>query len=187
MKKIVFVVLVGLLIGTAAFADHPDGIGIGGICGNGYGSLGYDLYPGLSLKVGPLPLFWGFYGHVSPAIGGFAMGVSGDYYLFDKWNLVDKITTDEDGEYHLKIDWYLGVGFFGNMHFWGDNYSTFDAGVRVPFGVSWHAMETLEVTLGTAPGFGVHNTYSDTLRFHYVIPVEIACRYWFINNTENKN
>lgn len=183
MKKIVFVVLVGLLIGTAAFADHPDGIGIGGICGNEYGSLGYDFYPGLSLKVGPLPLFWGFYGRFLPGV--FAAGVSGDYYLFDKWNLVDKITTDENGEYHLKIDWYLGLGFFVNMHFW-DDYTAFDAGIRVPFGVSWHAMETLEVTLGTVPGFGMYSN-PDILRFHYVIPIEIACRYWFVNNTENKN
>jgi len=175
MKKIIFVALIGLLIVHAAFADHPAGVGLGGICGNGYGSLGYDFYPGLSLKVGPLPLFWGFYGHILPGV--FAFGMSGDYYLFDKWNLVDKITTNDDGDYHLKIDWYLGLGFFANMHFWG-NYIAFDVGGRVPFGVSWHATETLEVTAGIAPGFGIY-TNPDRLRFHYIIPVEIACRYWF--------
>jgi len=180
MKKIVLIALVGLLLGTAAFADHPAGIGIGGICGGGfYGDgygLGYDFFPGLSLKIGPLPLFWGFYGHILSG-GVFAAGVSGDYYLFDNWNLVDKITTDENGDYHLKIDWYLGIGLFVNAYFWND-YVAFSTGGRVPFGVSWHAMETLEVTLGIAPSVGTYKI-PDKFSFYYFVPVEIACRYWF--------
>jgi hypothetical protein len=126
-----------------------------------------------------VPLFWGFYGHVFVP-GTFAVGVTGDYYVFDKWNLVDKIATNEDGSYHVKIDWYLGFGFFTNMHFWRDSIA-FDMGGRIPFGVSWHAKKTLEVTAGIAPGFGVYAS-SDKTRFHYVFPVEVACRHWFIKN-----
>jgi hypothetical protein len=42
-------------------------------------------------------------------------------------------------------------------------------------------METLEVTAGIAPGFGVY-VDKDKARFHYVFPVEVACRHWFIKN-----
>ncbi|MDR0494336.1 MAG: hypothetical protein LBG95_01730 [Treponema sp.] len=177
MKKTVLVLFVGLLLSTAAFADHSGRFGLGGIFGSAYGSHGPDFYPGLSLKAGSRPLFWGFYGHILPVYGVFAAGVTGDYYVFDDWNLVDKIATNEKGDYHVKIDWYLGIGFFSNVHFQSDHLA-FDIGGRIPFGVSWHAMETLEVTVGTAPGFGVYAN-SDKAYFHYVIPVEVSCRHWF--------
>ena len=180
MKKIVLVVAIMALLCTAAFADHPEGVGLGGVTnlsvGN-YGVVSFNPSFGLSLKVGPLPLFWGFFGTFIPGHGN-GIGVTGDYYIFDNWNLVDKTATNEDGDYDVKIDWYLGVGFFANTHFWHKNVRA-DLGVRIPWGVSWHAMEQLEVSVGIAPGFGVFFGENVKTSFHYKIPLEISCRYWF--------
>ena len=184
MKKWLLALLAALLLTAAVFADHPGKTGLGGIVGNGYNYVhnldvhGYDFYTGLSLYVDPVPIFWGFYGHVFPNSGTGAFGVTGDFYIFE-WTLVSKTAVNDEGSYDINIHWYLGVGFFGDMYFWKD-YLGLDGGIRIPFGVSWHATDNLEIAAGIAPGIGIYGHPDIDARFYYRIPpLEVAVRYWW--------
>jgi hypothetical protein len=202
MKKLILVVLIGLLVSTAAFADH-EGFGIGPVFGFGWfdGNIGWGA---LSLKIPNIPIFWAF---SIPYVGrgGFNFGVSGDFYFIDK-NLVSNTMTNEDGDYNFKLDWYFGLGFFVNMFFgnryWYDPYwdnnvlhpggwetrGSVDFGLRVPIGLSWHIIKQIELFLGLVPGVGfwigpswdnkLHEYYTDFNVYPY-IGGEIGVRFWF--------
>ena len=179
MKKSFFALLIGLLLVTSVFADHT-GTGIGAIFGGGYNrGIGGHFYPGFSLKLPSIPIFWGFHSYISG--DSFGLGVTGDAYLFE-WNMVNKKVTNDDGSYYnVKIDWYLGMGFIIDMHFWAEHDEgsvSGDLGFRVPFGVSWHVVKKFEAAAGIAPGFGWfgRNKVSD---FLFVFPLEVALRFWF--------
>ncbi|MDR0524934.1 MAG: DUF3996 domain-containing protein [Spirochaetaceae bacterium] len=157
MKKLLAVCIIGLTLGTAAFADHPDGWGIGivggfGGIGWGYGSGGGGAF-GLSLKAPMLPVFWslslGINTWGSSSYIGF--GLTGDYYIFDK------VLYEP-----AKLHWFLGVGGFFNFQSWSEEYLKykaswmyFDFGVRVPIGISWQPLDFLEVFLNAAPSLGL--------------------------------
>jgi hypothetical protein len=204
MKKLLFVVLIGLLVSTAAFADH-EGFGIG-VVGGGGGVLGGDSWgniglgwASISLKVPEVPVFWAlsfpFYDTKAQL---FSIGVSGDYYIFDN-NLVTQVMTNEDGNYNLKLDWYLGVGAYFNMAFWETfNYKkyekeilpNYDFGLRVPVGLSWHIIRQLELYVGVIPGIGFwvgpdkkwnanDDRYDYKLNTHGNVGGEIGLRFWF--------
>jgi hypothetical protein len=174
MKKIAGTLLIGLLVSTAAFADHPkDKWGLGPVNGFSVGADDWYGSLGLSLKAPVLPIFWGIYANLATwGIGG---GLTGDFYIFDR-SMVDTQTANEEGTYHLKLDWYLGIGGFVDLLMWGD-YAFFDAGARIPTGVSWHINESLELSVGIAPSFGVNN-WSEDYRFHFAVPMEISFRFW---------
>jgi hypothetical protein len=194
MKKIVLVLLIGLLVGTAAFADH-DGFGIGLVLGGGGGLHGGGFYPGLSLKAPSIPIFWGIYaswynkadwGHENY----FGITVTGDYYIIDN-NLVSTTATNEDGSYKFKLDWYFGLGGAVNLHFWNKRYWEWDRywghekredgfglglGLRVPIGLSWHVVTPFEIALGLAPTFGMY--IAKNPGFWWDIHGELIFRLW---------
>jgi len=191
MKKLVLVLLIGLLVGTAAFADH-DGLGIGLILGGGGGFHGGGFYPGLSLKVPSLPIFWGIYASwYNNANWGntnyFGLTVTGDYYIIDS-NLVSKTETNADGSYKVKLDWFFGLGGAVNMNFWNIRYwdGSMDGkresgfglglGLRIPIGLSWHVITPFEIALGLAPTFGVY--IANKSGFWWDIHAELVFRYW---------
>jgi len=179
MKKLVFVVLVGLFMGTAVFADHPDGLGLGGVTNFGWGQFGEDyragyINPGLNLKIPHVPVFWSFFGNLKKDSVGF--GLSGDYYIFDKI-IVDEDRTNEKGIYRFKMGWYLGVGLFADADFWDDT-TVYNVGVRVPGGVSWYIIEKLELFVGIAPNIGLWAVDSET-GLRWLINQELGIRYWF--------
>ena len=187
MKRLLWALFIGLALSTAAFADHADdSLGLGGIFGAGVGWNGQishaDFYPAsLSLKVPKIPLFWGLKVWLFNEYA-FGLGVTGDWYFIEP-NLVETTKTNADGSYQLKIDWYVGVGFYANMYM-GRDYFGGDGGLRVPFGVSWHAMQDikkLEVSVGSVGGLGIGGgKYLDKPYFHlFFIPIEIAVRWWF--------
>jgi len=187
MKRLFMAALIGLALSTAAFADHAqDSFGLGGIFGVGVGWNGWvshhDIYPAsLSLKIPKVPIFWGLNVKI-PNYSDFAMGVTGDYYILEP-NLVRKTKTDEDGSYNIMIDWYFGVGFYTNAYM-GRKYRGAEGGLRIPFGVSWHALQDvkkLEVSVGSVGGLGIggNNVLDDPYFHFYFIPVEIAVRWWF--------
>jgi hypothetical protein len=188
MKKLLLALLIGLLVSTAAFADHAqDSLALGAIFGIGVGWNGFvshpDFYPAsLSLKIPKVPLFWGLNVKFLNEGFDFGLGITGDWYFLEP-NLVSTTTTNDSGSYNLKIDWYAGVGFYGNLYK-GRNYFGGDGGLRIPFGVSWHAMEQikqLEVSLGSVVGLGIGgHKYLDKPYFHwFFVPVELAVRWWF--------
>jgi hypothetical protein len=172
VKKLLLVALMALALGAAAFADH-EGLGIGGVGGGGggFGSHGYGNV-GLSLKIPQLPVFWGLYANFLWDYPGF--GVTADFYFFDT-NLVTNTLSNEDGDYNFKLDWYFGVGGFFNMYI-GKSVNYFDAGVRLPIGLSWHIIRQLELFFDVAPNIGITN-WRENL-FHFGIVVELGLRYW---------
>jgi hypothetical protein len=180
MKKLLFIVLIGLLVSTAAFADHQ-GLGIGIVGGGGWGGAGFG-WPALSLKIPSVPIFWGIYLPLNSY--GWGMGVTGDFYFFDK-NLVTNDFTNEDGTYKFRLDWYLGLGGFMNMYFWNNKHGygdfNLDLGVRVPVGLSWHIIRQLELFLGIHPGVGIWiGDYNKDWQVpvHFFIGGEIGLRLW---------
>ena len=207
MKKLLLILLVGLLASATVFADHDqNSFAIGGIFGAGFGWAGEvvpDFYPAsLSLKIPKVPLFWGLNVRFLNSDYNFGLGVTGDWYFWEP-NLVSTTATNENGSYNFKIDWYVGVGFYANMYVypgyggwyyngyakrfvyqWRDNYVGGDGGLRIPFGVSWHALQEikkLEVSVGSIFGLGIGgHKYRDKPYFHwFLIPVEVAVRWWF--------
>jgi len=186
MKKLIFFLIIGLLVSTAAFADH-DGYGIGAVFGGGYnayyGKTGYSYYGidsyyyaysgsgllnfGVSFKLAPVPVFWAVSTNLRLGIlglSGVGITLTGDYYIFDR-NLVST-----DGSYKFILDWYFGVGGAVNVNFnrslslsiWdGGYYSGYKwngigVGARVPLGLSWHIFKQLELAVEIAPVLGVY-------------------------------
>jgi hypothetical protein len=109
--------------------------------------------------------------------------------------------SNEDGNYNFKLDWYLGVGFFVNAYFHDDYYEvgnnglrnrrvtkgSFDFGLRVPVGLSWHIIKPIELFVGFVPGLGfwigpiwdnrAHEYYTDFKPYPY-LGGEIGLRFW---------
>jgi len=186
MKKVCLLFFMSFALGTAAFADHQ-GMGIG-IIGSWGWNWGYPSYgsAGLSLKVPKMPIYWGiypaFYGH------NFGIGATGDFYIIDK-NLVTSTLTNEDGNYNLKLDWYLGIGAFMNLSFWGngadwdgdaewENGANFSFGARVPIGLSWHIIRQLELLFDIAPGIGVSFNPGGAWGPYFAGAIELGLRFW---------
>ena len=187
MKRLLLALLIALALSTAAFADHAqDSLGLGGVSGYGWGWNGphmhNDFFPAsLSLKIPKVPLFWGLKVGLFNVYD-FGLGITGDWYFVEP-NMISATKTNDDGSYNLKIDWYVGVGFYANMYT-GHDYFAGDGGLRVPFGVSWHAMgeiKKLEVSVGSVGGLGIGGSkYLEKPYFHvFFIPVEVAVRWWF--------
>jgi hypothetical protein len=179
MKKLVLVLIIGLLLGTAAFADHS-GFGIGIVGGGGWNGAGTG-HAGLSLKIPRIPVFWGIYYPFNTYYNLFALEVTGDFYIIDK-NLFTNDVTNDDGTYKFKLDWYLGVGGFFSFHAWnGGGYVDF--GLRLPVGLSWHIIKQLELFMGLYPGLGIHiGNYDDwwwPVPVYPVIGGELGLRFWF--------
>jgi len=175
LKKFLFVLVIGLLIGSAAFADH-EGFGIGAVGGGG-GGLGYGSEygnVGLSLKIPVIPIFWGVYGNFLRHYKGF--GFTADYYFLDSY-LIDRTLSGDGGSgYDLKLHWFIGGGFFFNLftRHGGKNY--FDLGIRVPIGLSWHIVKPLELFLAVVPGIGASNWRNNI--FFLGVKGEIGLRLW---------
>jgi len=184
MKKLVIVlVLATVLAAGTAFADHPDGFGIGFFGNYNYGWGGTGGGVGLSLKIPALPVYWGI--NLGFDSNYFALGVTGDFYIIDN-NIA--------GPFH----WYLGLGGFFNLWMWNNTYydvkykwNNIAGGLRVPVGFSIQPLEWLEVFFTISPSFGIwiqgeqkytyqeveHRTNSKT-GFGFGFPVEIGLRFW---------
>jgi len=199
-KKLVFALVLAVLVAGGAFADHPDGFGVGvvgsyGFGGPGFGGIDVPAYTvgriktvaglgyGLSLKIPGVPVFWtvklGFTNY------SFKAGIGGDFYFIDDTLLPD-----------LGIGWHFGVGGFfdfisydDKFLFIADKFTYLDFGVRIPVGVSYMVMPEVEVFLDLVPslGLGIANVekswgvvYNKTaMEFFWDVPIELGVRYWF--------
>lgn len=167
MKKLVAVCIIGLSLGAiGAFADHPDGWGLGIVGRGGYGGFG----PAFSLKAPSLPIYWGINLTIKPDY--FGVNVTGDYYIIDKALVPD-----------INLDWYFGVGGYASLGSWsnGKGYDGHDgfalaAGVRAPIGLSWEFLEHFELFGDIFMGLGLW-----IVPFHFPDwdgGGEIGIRYW---------
>jgi len=178
MKKLVLLAALAAILATGtAFADHPDGFGIGLVGGFGWGGLGGGA-GGLSLKIPGIPIFW------AVNLGGsnehFRIGLTGDYYMIDKALAPQAF-----------LHWFLGLGGFVNLSIWSTkdwSRTDFDLGARVPIGLSFQPIKLLEIFLDVAPSFGLGITgsyedknkkYDSGFGFFWGLPLEIGLRLWF--------
>ncbi|MDR2259313.1 MAG: hypothetical protein LBE14_09220 [Treponema sp.] len=170
MKKLILAVLLGLMLCTVgAFAEHPDGWGVGILGRWGWGWTG-DGAGGaaLSLKAPSVPVYWGF------SLGFrehyFGLTATGDYYLIDQTLIPE-----------ANFGWYLGLGGFASFHIW-ENFSALTAGVRFPIGISWRPLDALELFLDVAPGLGIGAYFGDKSGLYFPageFPLELGLRFWF--------
>ena len=175
MKKIIVVIIIGLLVNAAVFAQH-DGLGIG-VVGGGAGSFreGYGNL-GLSLKIPGIPIFWGIYGNFLDNYPG--IGITGDYYFIDSNFVSSRLTGDDGSYYNLRLDWYFGAGFFFNLYSGkSDNYV--NLGARLPIGIAWFIIRPLELFVELAPDIGFTNIGDNPL--HLGWSARIGLRYWLGN------
>jgi hypothetical protein len=162
MKKLVLAGALGLVLAVSgAFADHPDGFGIGIMGGGSYGWGGTGMGgPSLSLKIPSVPIYWGL--NLDLGNNYFGLGLTGDYYLID--NTLTKIGGSVD------FGWYLGLGGFFNFGHYNDDrwyysgryynhtWTTLGFGVRLPIGIDLLipiSTIKLEVFLEAAPSIGL--------------------------------
>ena len=205
MKKLLMVfVLVGIIGAGTAFADYPDGFGIGLRGGYGLGGLvafgegdwnwsgGATRHflisaggGGLTLKFPKLPIFWGI--NFSYLSYWFVLGLTFDYYFIH--NQIGNIP----------LHWYFGIGGYfdfgiGRKDIWGDRWGhRINGGVRLPIGLALMfkfggRLEALELNLGVAPSIGVGYIFKDSPSYlydkgnfalHWGVPIEFGIRFWF--------
>jgi hypothetical protein len=185
MKKLVVAVLLGLMLCTAgAFADHPNGWGVGllgqyGGSWSGSGGLGGAA---VSLKAPSVPVFWGI--NLGFPSNGFLFGVTGDYYL------VDQYLIQQAG-----FGWFLGIGGYFDFATYTYTYGNKDysqtalgLGARVPIGLSWRPIDFFELFIDFAPSLGIlfySGNYYDYWKDESKIAFgggwqgDIGLRFWF--------
>ena len=142
MKKLLLVlVLFAVITAGTAFADYPDGLGIGVVYGGaGYWNGGFFGYPALSLKLPNADIFWAIrlgIGHEH-----FDLTISGDKYFIHN-PLVSEIG----------LHWYIGLGLGLGVHL-SDPIGLGVTG-RLPIGLSWQPIPLLEVFLQLIPTLGL--------------------------------
>jgi len=154
MKKVLMVfALVAIIATGTAFADHPDGFGIGveGAYGTTWGSWGGYSNAALTLKFAGVPIYLGIGADITVSSSeiGFGLMVYGDYYFIDM-PIVSNI-----------LHWYLGAGVQATLGF---GASGAGAGIKVgvlgrlPIGLSLQipvSSVTLEFYLAAIPNIGV--------------------------------
>ena len=184
MRKIALVLIIGFLATGAAFAQNSDdevGIGfLGNFGGGGFGGgTGGFIRTGLSLKLPDIPVFWGLTFNFHPGGNLWGVGLLGDHHFFRR-TFRDEIVADDDGyTYHLRLDWYIGLGGFADFLFGGpDDSLDFAFGLRVPAGMSWRIVRWAELAVGIVPSFGMYAGYNGPTPF-WSVGGELALRYWF--------
>ena len=163
MKKVLLVLVLVTCMAGFAFADHPGSSwGIGAILSHhdlATKGSGSDL--GLSLIIPSSPIFWAIYTNGSLDY----VTVTGDK-LF-----VEGVVVSE-----INLHYYVGLGGFVSV--WLDNFEYSSLGARVPIGLSWHALDFLEVFLGIVPTLGIQpGGEGDFFNFRWA-PIEWGVRVW---------
>jgi hypothetical protein len=141
-KKLLLAALIAGITTSAAFANHPNGFGIGVV--GGYGGYweggGYHTNWALSLKVPSVPIFWAI--DMSASGGHFSLGIRGDKYLIDNVLLKEAF-----------LHWYLGLGGWVNITLAHEAY--IGIGARLPIGLSFQPIPLLELFIEIAPSLGI--------------------------------
>jgi hypothetical protein len=161
MKRKAFLVLVATVLSVGAFAEHPDGWGLGaGLqIGGEWISEGADVSINLLLKAPKIPIYWGISAPVfdwrfsDPSSIGFV--VTGDYYFLHKPLFSN-----------IGLNWFLGAGgYFGFGHYSSGSAGAnkFAFGARVPVGLSFMPRNFPEFLLSIAPSLGYYFYTGDDL------------------------
>jgi len=201
VKKVVLGLALVAILAVGAFAEHPDGWGIGtgfqfgnswtkwsnpsyysSLTGDNDLGLGLTLY----LKAPRLPVYWGislpvFNWKFDDPYTRVGFGITGDYYIFDQ-TIVPAVG----------FGWFLGVG--GYLRYWhlsvddwyGDwSVNLLDFGVRAPIGIYIQPLDFLDVFLDIAPSVGFYTWLGDTEGWDHKNGLgggwqgDLGVRFWF--------
>ncbi|MDR0553549.1 MAG: DUF3996 domain-containing protein [Treponema sp.] len=188
MKKLFAVCIIGLALGRGAFANHPDGWGVGLVGRGGWSGEGQGGVA-LSLKAPKLPTYWGItldlYNHY------FGLGVTGDYYFLE--GLLAPVSGNDGFGYFIGLGGYAGFGKYSSddptYNRWG--WTSIGLGARVPIGVNVVipiSAIKLEVFADVAPHIGLGMYFNDGdrqdrrkdfLGLQWGVTGELGVRVWF--------
>jgi hypothetical protein len=193
MKKLFAVCIIGLTLGTAAFADHPDGWGVG-LVGQGAFSGAFGFGPAFSLKAPVLPIYWGISLELRNHY--FGLGLTGDFYFLE--GLFVPISGSDGFGYFIGVGGYLGFGNYSDEWWNGSknvkwSWTSLGLGVRVPLGLNVVipiSKIKLEVFIDAAPSIGVGFTFYDDSDYwdqndhnlvglQWGVGFELGVRVWF--------
>jgi hypothetical protein len=166
MKKFLIIFILFIIVTGITFAQQPEKeFGIGAVAGwhGGWPGVTGWGYMSFALKIPHIPIYWAL--NTSFNFSYFHLGVSGDYYFFER-PIVSSIN----------LNWFIGAGAWVNIGF-GDA-SGFELGGRLPVGVRWHILDFLELFSDIAPSLGLRLMPD----FYFPAggwPIEIGVRFWF--------
>ena len=174
MKKISLVLVLFFLLAIgSAFAQHPDGWGVGVLGQYGGGWSGGPGYGGvaLSLKPSSSQFYWGINVEIKKSY--FAFNLTADHYFIDRIFVPD-----------INLGWYLGLGGYVGLGI-AEKYFGLGFGARLPIGLYILPVDFLEVFLAFIPKLGVNiylgdDTPDDIIDFPAGgWSIELGIRLWF--------
>jgi len=165
MKKLVLIFALAIVVSTGAFAQRPDGWGLGlvGRSNFAWDGFGHTSWWGLSLKAPQFPLYWGIHMRLQSDL--FGLSVVGDYYLLEQ-NLVPDVN----------FGLFLGLGANVSFISYSNDTSVFLGG-RIPVGVYFMPVDFFEIFLNIAPTLGLHinpNSFPEGF-----LGFDFGVRFWF--------
>ena len=155
-----YLLLIGLILFINVSGAFAYGIGLQ-IDGDPYGG---GMGPAVTFKLDKYPIV--FAASVDVTADYFSMGITGDWWLFNK-------PIDDS----IPVKWFLGYGFFGNIGM-GDPFA-FIAGGRLPVGLNaFFQNGFIEPFLQIAPSVGIK--FAPDFHFpEWFVPVSFGVRFWF--------
>ena len=175
MKKITWILVLTLLVAAGtAFAQHPDGLGVGvgwqlGSSWESPSDLGNAL--SLFIKAPQSSIYWGISADVLHLNDSrFWVSLTGDHYLIDSTLIPN-----------LNLGFFLGIGVYFKFDHYGSTYNGIDLGVRVPIGLSWQPIDWFEVFFDVAPSIGFYSHFGNTSKVGIGggWQGDIGIRFWF--------
>lgn len=155
MKKTILIMAVLLVICIHSAFTWGVGIQGGADIINGGSGVG-----GITFKLDTVDLIFGV---EIPSFNPFAIGITADYWFFDK-TIVEP------------LGWFFGVGGFVSA-FIGNNSSAVGFGARVPVGLHLFPVDFFEIYLQGAPGIQI--TVANGVRPSFIFPLNLGLRFWF--------
>lgn len=163
-KKIAIAIIALMVLGTSGAFAFGIGLQLNGNADDSFENRGVAL----TFKVDSIPLIfavnWGFYDEVQ------WIGVTADY-----WFLNNRITSIGRNP----LNWFIGIGLFGNVTVIEDDDTQIAFGVRVPVGLNMFIGNGFfEPFVQIAPSFGVRVVPSLGME-NLFFPISLGFRCWF--------
>jgi hypothetical protein len=175
MRKFWFLGILLIILPAGAFAQHPQGWGVGVVGQYGFAWDGFSGSPGfaLSLKLPRFPLYMSAYIFMQDHGSGFSL--TADHYIIDE--------TIIPG---INFGWFMGIGAYAGFNSSNDpsrDWTAVKAGARVPVGIYLNPVDFFEVFTNLAPSLGLGyytGDYHKTFNFpEGGIGLDIGVRFWF--------
>lgn len=159
-RKFAAVVVLSMVISVPSLFAYGIGLQFDGRAGG----AGFEFGPSVTFKLDSYPII--FAANLSIHNGNFGLGLTGDYWLFNK-----KIVDD------LPVMWFFGYGAYVGLGLGDELYLS--AGGRLPVGINaFFKKGFIEPYIQIAPSIGL--VVSPEIDFpDWFIPASIGVRLWF--------